>query len=105
MVEENHACSASGPAVSVWPTVSPLSANYVPMRDSRGLLAETDDGVAMIGRWPDGSTAAEAGVAFDAAGERDFLWDKVETSYYKLGIEGHLGSTRANRRSARARST
>ena len=87
MVEELRLLGVE-PAVSVWPTVSPLSANYLPMRDA-GLLAETDDGVAMIGRWPDGDTAAEIGVAFyDAtdARARDFLWDKVETSYYKLGI-------------------
>jgi alpha-D-xyloside xylohydrolase len=87
MVEELHALGVE-PAVSVWPSVSPLSENYVPMRDA-GLLAETDNGTAMIGKWPDGDTAAEIGVAFyDAtdARARDFLWDKVETNYYKLGI-------------------
>jgi alpha-D-xyloside xylohydrolase len=87
MVEELHALGVE-PAVSVWPSVSPLSENYVPMRDA-GLLAETDNGTAMIGNWPDGDTAAEIGVAFyDAtdARARDFLWDRVETNYYKLGI-------------------
>jgi alpha-D-xyloside xylohydrolase len=87
MVEELHALGVE-PAVSVWPSVSPLSENYVPMRDA-GMLAETDDGTVMIGKWPDGDTTAEIGVAFyDAtdARARDFLWDKVETNYYKLGI-------------------
>jgi alpha-D-xyloside xylohydrolase len=87
MVEELHMLGVE-PAVSVWPSVSPLSENYVPMRDA-GMLAETDNGTAMIGKWPDGDTAAEIGVAFyDAtdARARDFLWDKVETNYYKLGI-------------------
>jgi alpha-D-xyloside xylohydrolase len=87
MVEELRALGVE-PAVSVWPSVSPLSENYLAMREA-GMLAETDNGTAAIGNWPDGDTSAEIGVAFYDATDpraRDFLWEKVESSYYKLGI-------------------
>ena len=47
MVEELRALGVE-PAVSVWPSVSPLSENYLAMREA-GMLAETDDGTAAIG--------------------------------------------------------
>jgi alpha-D-xyloside xylohydrolase len=75
-------------AVSVWPSVSPLSDNYAPMR-AAGLLVATDNGAEVHADWPDGESTAEIGVAFyDATDDRarDFLWEKIHASYYKLGI-------------------
>src|SRR5258707_7840209 len=60
MVEELRALGVEL-AVSVWPSVSPLSDNYATMRDA-GLLAVTDNGIAVHSLWPDGGTAAEIGV-------------------------------------------
>ncbi len=75
-------------AVSVWPSVSPLSENYAAMR-ADGLLVATDSGTAAHADWPDTDSPAQIGVAFyDATDERarDFLWEKLSAHYYKLGI-------------------
>jgi len=75
-------------AVSVWPSVSPLSENYAPMRDA-GMLIATENGAAVHAEWPDLGSPAEIGVAFyDATDERAraFLWEKLEANYYRLGI-------------------
>jgi alpha-D-xyloside xylohydrolase len=75
-------------AVSVWPSVSPLSDNYAPMQ-AAGLLVATNNGAPFHAEWPDGDSGAAIGVAFYDATDpraRDFLWDRIETSYYKLGI-------------------
>ena len=75
-------------AVSVWPSVSPLSDNYAAMR-AAGLLVATDNGAEVHADWPDGDSPAEIGVAFyDATDQRarDFLWDRIQANYYKLGI-------------------
>ncbi|MEZ0069495.1 alpha-D-xyloside xylohydrolase [Streptacidiphilus sp. MAP12-20] len=87
MVDELHALGIE-PAVSVWPSVSPLSSSFAPMREA-GMLASADNGAMLTGNWPDGDSPDEIGVAFyDAtdARARAFLWDKLEASYYKLGI-------------------
>jgi len=87
MVEELRALGIE-PAVSVWPSVSPLSGSYIPMCDA-GMLAVTESGTTMNGNWPDDGSPAEIGVAFyDATDERAraFLWEKLQTNYYKLGI-------------------
>ncbi|GII30036.1 glycoside hydrolase family 31 protein [Planotetraspora mira] len=76
------------PAVSVWPSVSPLSANYGPMREA-GLLIATESGAAVHAEWPDGESDSDIGVAFyDATDERarDWLWDQLYEHYYKAGV-------------------
>ncbi|ACU71525.1 glycoside hydrolase family 31 [Catenulispora acidiphila DSM 44928] len=87
LVEELRALGVE-PAVSVWPSVSPLSATFTPMREA-GMLATADNGAALTGAWPDAASGAEIGVAFyDATDDRAraFLWDRLHTNYYKLGI-------------------
>lgn len=87
MVEELRTLGVE-PAVSVWPSVSPLSDSFVPMRDA-GMLATADNGAPIVGAWPDGANGAEIGVAFyDATDERarEYLWERLESNYYKLGI-------------------
>ncbi|MEV4754309.1 TIM-barrel domain-containing protein [Micromonospora sp. NPDC049559] len=75
-------------AVSVWPSVSPLSANYAPMRDA-GLLVATDAGAPVHGDWPDGDAAGDIGVAFYDATDgraRDYLWEQLRRNYHRYGI-------------------
>ncbi|WP_432843024.1 glycoside hydrolase family 31 protein [Dactylosporangium sp. CA-092794] len=75
-------------AVSVWPSVSPLSANHEPMR-AAGLLVATDNGAAVHAEWPDGQTDAPIGVSFYDATDpraREFLWSRVHDSYGKDGV-------------------
>ncbi|MFG2040036.1 TIM-barrel domain-containing protein [Dactylosporangium sp. NPDC048998] len=75
-------------AVSVWPSVSPLSANHAPMRDA-GLLVATDSGAGVHAEWPDGATDAPIGVSFYDATDpraREFLWSRVHESYGKDGV-------------------
>ncbi|MCO6003486.1 family 31 glucosidase [Actinoallomurus purpureus] len=76
------------PAVSVWPSVSPLSENYAPMR-AAGMLVSAENGTDLHAEWPDSGSAAPIGVAFyDATDERarEYLWEKIQANYYKLGI-------------------
>jgi alpha-D-xyloside xylohydrolase len=88
MVDEVRALGIE-PAVSVWPSVSPLSDSYLAMRNA-GMLAVTDNGGTMTGNWPDdGGSPTEIGVAFyDSTDERAraYLWEKLQANYYKLGI-------------------
>ncbi|GAA1539055.1 glycoside hydrolase family 31 protein [Dactylosporangium maewongense] len=75
-------------AVSVWPSVSPLSANHAAMRDA-GLLVATDSGSGVHAEWPDGETDAPIGVSFYDATDpraREFLWARVHESYGKDGV-------------------
>jgi alpha-D-xyloside xylohydrolase len=75
-------------AVSVWPSVSPLSANYPLMRDE-GLLVATSSGAAVHADWPDGESAAPIGVAFYDATDpraRSFVWERLHEHYYKAGV-------------------
>lgn len=75
--------------VSVWPSLSPLSENYPPMRDA-GLLVASEQGAATHQLFPDkGFHGHQLGVSFyDATSPaaRDAMWEKVKTSYYDLGI-------------------
>ncbi|MBM9510167.1 glycoside hydrolase family 31 protein [Actinacidiphila acididurans] len=77
------------PVVSVWPSVSPLSAAWAELRDA-GHLVAADAGPALHADWPDtGDNAAGIGVAFyDATSPaaRAALWDRLQEHYYKLGI-------------------
>ncbi|GAA2576249.1 glycoside hydrolase family 31 protein [Dactylosporangium fulvum] len=75
-------------AVSVWPSVSPLSANYAPMR-AAGLLVATEDGAAVQAEWPDGDGESPIGVAFYDATDpraRSYLWELLHEHYYKAGV-------------------
>jgi alpha-D-xyloside xylohydrolase len=75
--------------VSVWPTLSPLSANYAVLRDS-GHLVGAGNGDLLHAGWPDTAEPdVEIGVAFyDATdtGARDALWKQLYQHYYQVGI-------------------
>ncbi|MFG1806812.1 TIM-barrel domain-containing protein [Streptomyces sp. NPDC049040] len=76
-------------AVSVWPSVSPLSEGYAQLRDA-GQLVATYSGATVHADWPDTEEAPEGiGVAFYDATDpaaRAALWDRLQENYYKLGI-------------------
>jgi alpha-D-xyloside xylohydrolase len=76
-------------AVSVWPTVSPLSTNFAAMRDS-GHLLTADNGAHLHTNWPDtDEPGAEIGVAlYDAtnADAREAMWAQLHEHYYQAGI-------------------
>ena len=76
-------------AVSVWPTLSPLSANYPVLRDA-GHLVSAGTGDQFPASWPDTDEKDVAiGVAFyDAtnADARDALWEQLRRHYYQLDI-------------------
>lgn len=71
-------------AVSVWPSVSPLSRNHAPMRDA-GLLTEP----GYHADWPDGQLDSDIGVTFyDATNPaaRAYLWEQLLEHYVAHGI-------------------
>ncbi|SDM66207.1 glycoside hydrolase family 31 protein [Actinacidiphila guanduensis] len=76
-------------AVSVWPSVSPLSTGYAELRDA-GLLVATDSGAAVHAEWPDVEGSSEGiGVAFyDATNPaaRAALWRRLRENYHEIGI-------------------
>ena len=76
-------------AVSVWPTLSPMSANFTAMRDA-GHLVTDDSGAVLHADWPDtDEPGAQIGVAFyDPTNPeaRDALWSHLHEHYYKRGI-------------------
>ena len=76
--------------VSVWPSVSPASENYRPMRDA-GLLIGAEYGPQAQATWPDKGLPAPVGVSFyDATNPRarEFVWAKVRDNYLKpYGID------------------
>ncbi|WP_424528016.1 TIM-barrel domain-containing protein [Sphaerisporangium viridialbum] len=87
MVEELRGMGVET-AVSVWPSVSPLSASYGPMRDA-GLLVDAGDGPAVHGEWPDAGSGSDVAVAFyDATSERAraWLWERLRENYYDIGV-------------------
>jgi len=72
-------------AVSVWPSVSPLSENYAEMAE-RGLMIGTEHGPLAHANWPDKGVAADVGVAFyDATNPeaRSFIWRRVRDNYLR----------------------
>jgi alpha-D-xyloside xylohydrolase len=76
--------------VSVWPSVNPLSDNYVRMRDE-GMLIGTESGVPFHHVFSDiGFHGRSLGVAFyDAtdARARAYLWEQLRENYAAHGIE------------------
>ena len=78
--------------VSVWPSVSPLSANYKPMLD-RGLLISSEQSPPVHATWPERGVKSWIGVAFyDSTNPaaRDYIWEQVEKNYYRRGDPGLL---------------
>ncbi|MDO5080655.1 glycoside hydrolase family 31 protein [Buchananella hordeovulneris] len=74
--------------VSVWPTVSPLSANYLQMRDA-GLLVGTHQGVEFHQTFKDKGMPTALPVAFyDPTNPRTqaYIWDKIKQGYHDLGV-------------------
>ncbi|WP_439379920.1 glycoside hydrolase family 31 protein [Amycolatopsis lexingtonensis] len=74
--------------VSVWPSVSPLSANYQELHE-RGLLVAAESGVPAHAPWKDKGFDVEMPVAFyDATNPaaRRYVWAKVKENYYDLGV-------------------
>ena len=74
--------------VSVWPSVSPLSANYEPMLD-RGLLISSEQSTPVHTTWPERGMKSWIGVSlYDSTNPaaRDYIWEQVEKNYYKAGI-------------------
>jgi alpha-D-xyloside xylohydrolase len=74
--------------VSVWPSVSPLSANYGPMLD-RGLLISSEQSAPVHVTWPERGVKSWIGVSiYDSTNPaaRDYIWEQVEKNYHKAGI-------------------
>jgi alpha-D-xyloside xylohydrolase len=74
--------------VSVWPSVSPLSANYKPMLD-RGLLISSEQSTPVHVTWPERGVKSWIGVSiYDSTNPaaRDYIWGQVEKNYHKAGI-------------------
>jgi alpha-D-xyloside xylohydrolase len=74
--------------VSVWPCVSPLSANYEPMAE-RGLLISNEQGLAFHATWPERGVGCWVGTSFyDATNPqaRGYIWDQVRENYYDAGV-------------------
>jgi alpha-D-xyloside xylohydrolase len=75
--------------VSVWPSLSPLSENYQPMREA-GLLIATEQGMPSHHLFPDkGFDGQSLGVSFyDATNPagRDYVWQRIKANYFDLGI-------------------
>lgn len=75
--------------VSVWPSLSPLSANYSPMLE-RGLLVSNEQGLPLLTTWPERGLGAWIGAAFyDPTNPeaREYIWEQVKRNYYELGIK------------------
>jgi alpha-D-xyloside xylohydrolase len=74
--------------VSVWPCVSPLSANYQPMLES-GLLIASEQSAPVHSTWPERGLNSWIGISFyDSTnpGARDYIWEQVKKNYYDAGI-------------------
>jgi alpha-D-xyloside xylohydrolase len=74
--------------VSVWPCLSPLSANYQPMLE-RGLLIANEQGPTFHATWPERGVGAWIGTAFyDSTNPeaRGYIWEQIEKSYFKDGV-------------------
>jgi alpha-D-xyloside xylohydrolase len=74
--------------VSVWPSVSTLSANYAEML-GRGLLVATEQGPPFHAEFPDRNSPVAPPVSFyDPSNPeaREYLWQKLRENYYDLGI-------------------
>lgn len=74
--------------VSVWPSVSPASANFADMEEA-GLLVGAERGLPYQATWKDQGFAARMPVAFyDPTNPeaRDYLWRQLRRNYYEDGI-------------------
>lgn len=75
--------------VSIWPTVSPISENYLEMKE-RGLLISNERGVDAQHVFIDhGITGPAYFSYYDATHPeaRQYIWDKVRRSYYAQGVK------------------
>jgi alpha-D-xyloside xylohydrolase len=75
--------------VSVWPSVSLLSANYQPMLDA-GYLIASESGPPHHADWPDRGSSVRLPVSFyDSSnpGARNYLWEQLRANYYRYGIK------------------
>ncbi len=74
--------------VSIWPSLSPLSANYQPMLE-RGLLISSEQNASVHTTWPERGLSNFIGAAFyDPTNPeaREYIWDQVEKNYYRAGV-------------------
>jgi alpha-D-xyloside xylohydrolase len=74
--------------VSVWPTVSPISENYLTMRE-RGFLVNSEYGVDAFQVFIDNGINGPAYLSYYDATHpdaRQFMWDTVKKNYYAQGI-------------------
>ncbi|MFZ0060080.1 MAG: glycoside hydrolase family 31 protein [Acidimicrobiales bacterium] len=74
--------------VSIWPSLSPLSANYQPMLE-RGLLISSEQSATVHTTWPERGLSNFIGAAFyDPTNPeaREFIWEQVEKNYYRAGV-------------------
>jgi alpha-D-xyloside xylohydrolase len=75
--------------VSVWPSVSPLSANYQPMLDA-GYLIASEAGPPHHADWPDRGSTVRLPVSFYDSSNPDarhYLWEQLRANYYRYGIK------------------
>jgi alpha-D-xyloside xylohydrolase len=75
--------------VSVWPSVSLLSANYQPMLEA-GYLIASEAGPPHHADWPDRGSRVPLPVSFYDSSNPDarrFLWGQLESNYYRYGIK------------------
>ncbi len=75
--------------VSIWPSINPLSENFLIMQQ-RGLLIRTERGLpALMSFWdsrPEGPVSVHY---YDSTNPeaRQFIWEQVREHYYRLGIK------------------
>ncbi len=75
--------------VSVWPSVSLLSANYQPMLDA-GYLIASEAGAPHHADWPDRGSTVRLPVSFYDSSNPDarhYLWEQLRANYYRYGIK------------------
>jgi alpha-D-xyloside xylohydrolase len=74
--------------VSIWPSLSPLSANYQPMLE-RGLLISSEQSATVHTTWPERGLSNFIGAAFyDPTNPeaREYIWEQVEKNYFRAGV-------------------
>lgn len=75
--------------VSVWPTVNPLSENFMLMQQ-RGLLIRTERGNPLLMTFLDNRPEGPVSMAYyDSTNPeaRQFIWERVRENYYRYGIK------------------
>ncbi len=74
--------------VSIWPTVNPLSENFVAMQE-QGLLVRTERGLSPLMVFQDNQPEGPVYLHYYDATHpeaRDFIWEQVCEHYYQYGI-------------------